>query len=1044
VSTNYPFSLDSYTQNFSEATDQSLVHAPHHNNIAAAIAAIEGDTRNGWGWRNVMHFGTAGVTGVAGHDSTAAVQAAINSLSSTGGTVLFPPGTYEITQVTIPAVEIQFQGFGAATLFHRTGGPSIMLTNATSTVSAQFTMEDLTIDGNKGTMTATTGGGGTGTGVIYNGQPETANTIFLTLGAGATFRNCRFQNWRHHALDLLGASSRILIENCTFANGAEWGGTTGTDTTPLRFETNTQTTYEAAVTNCSFEHPTPTVVGYQPGGIIIDAQGTNPPVRAVIMGCRFKNLGCRVSGTTVGSIYIYKAADGSSVTNCVFDTPYFTAIAVQNSSNFVIQNNRASCDTNLASAHVYSWQANERANNLQQYRLTFDSNIIQGGGATSEGIYVDSSGATTWPATNVIISNNHIQNVQNGVLLANIAGTASVHNNVFTDLTQVGYGNALRIAGARTTSTGTIVFRGNYCENLISNPVGMDDVAYPTLTVRVEDNTFKNVADNDAGLQFRGIEMAVVRNNRWRGTPTSGSIMTFGTTTNGVANAVVEGNVSDTLSIITRTNVSNISVRRNSWQDSGDTRTFEYFGGATNQSLTLQTAAWNNYLSWVSSNNGGYCTFGPYLYQHLPSLTGIPSYGGIMGAGYATILQIDSTVTGHGIGNHISTNGTTDPNGIMGRYAHFWLDMSQISPATVNASGLRTTAGTQDGVHIETNPTSASGALNANGLTAERFAFDHDNNSIFQNVFVYCAPRDGFSFTGLGENITNGVRSYCNGRYGLLTTFDHFATDVSVGGNGDHGIYVNGSGSVRLHGCKSWYSGQLTNGHGFYIRNITNGAVVLAACEAQDNKGSAYSLDTIVGPVVIQGTADSNSTQSAGTSPAVDVWNTNGAIIDVGCVERQVAAPTQTHALRIRSTSVNNKIRLTHRGENGAVVSTPLDTGSDFTLSKTNDISINSYGARNPATFAASFTPDPTAGNSIAITLTAAITINAPTAGTYWPGARLKFVLTQDATGGRTITWNAVYKTPPAATTTASTNTIAVYEYDGTNWRLESFRTGDA
>jgi hypothetical protein len=57
---------------------------------------------------------------------------------------------------------------------------------------------------------------------------------------------------------------------------------------------------------------------------------------------------------------------------------------------------------------------------------------------------------------------------------------------------------------------------------------------------------------------------------------------------------------------------------------------------------------------------------------------------------------------------------------------------------------------------------------------------------------------------------------------------------------------------------------------------------------------------------------------------------------------------------------------------------------------------------------------------------------------------RLKFVLTQDATGGRTITWNAVYKTPSAATTTANTSTTAVFEYDGSVWRMESFLTGNA
>lgn len=466
-------------------------------------------------------------------------------------------------------------------------------------------------------------------------------------------------------------------------------------------------------------------------------------------------------------------------------------------------------------------------------------------------------------------------------------------------------------------------------------------------------------------------------------------------------------------------------------------RTFESFGGAQNQAVALQTTAWNAYLTWAGANGGGVCCFGPYRYQHLPSLLDIPSYGGVEGTNFSTVLEIDSTATGHGVGNHISSNGTTDPNGIAVSIRDFFLDMSKIDPTHVNGSGVRSLLGTQDGVHIETNPTSGAG-----GNSTQRFTFNNDQETIVSRVFVWAAPRDCFNFTGKGENNIVDCRAYSAGRYGYKTTFDMNVLGCTTGGSGDHGFEIGTSN--RIVGCKAWYSGQLTNGAGFHVFGNSNGQINLTGVEAQDNKGPGYLLDTCAAGVTIIGTADSNSTSGVGSFPAIDIWNCNEVIANINCSDRKNAGTvTQTHALRIRSLSSSNTINIKHKGLNGGVVGTPIDTGSDFTLATTNNITVNGYLGRNPVTFASTITPDPTAGSTIAVTLTGPITIAAPTNGTYWPGCRMKFVLTQDATGGRTITWNGVYKTPPAATTTLSTTTVASFEYDGTNWRLDGFRTGD-
>jgi hypothetical protein len=60
--------------------------------------------------------------------------------------------------------------------------------------------------------------------------------------------------------------------------------------------------------------------------------------------------------------------------------------------------------------------------------------------------------------------------------------------------------------------------------------------------------------------------------------------------------------------------------------------------------------------------------------------------------------------------------------------------------------------------------------------------------------------------------------------------------------------------------------------------------------------------------------------------------------------------------------------------------------------------------------YAASITPDLSAGNVFRIaTLTGPMTINAPS-GTLTDAKKIYFQLVQDATGGRVVTWNSVFR----------------------------------
>ena len=70
------------------------------------------------------------------------------------------------------------------------------------------------------------------------------------------------------------------------------------------------------------------------------------------------------------------------------------------------------------------------------------------------------------------------------------------------------------------------------------------------------------------------------------------------------------------------------------------------------------------------------------------------------------------------------------------------------------------------------------------------------------------------------------------------------------------------------------------------------------------------------------------------------------------------------------------------------------------------------------------------------VTLAGNRTLAAPTNGTT--GQFISILVIQDATGGRTLTWNAVYEfasdTAPTLTTTANLGDVFVFRYNGTKW----------
>jgi hypothetical protein len=90
-------------------------------------------------------------------------------------------------------------------------------------------------------------------------------------------------------------------------------------------------------------------------------------------------------------------------------------------------------------------------------------------------------------------------------------------------------------------------------------------------------------------------------------------------------------------------------------------------------------------------------------------------------------------------------------------------------------------------------------------------------------------------------------------------------------------------------------------------------------------------------------------------------------------------------------------------------------------------------GAAQSIAYAASITPDAALGERVIVgVLTGNLTINAPTKP--HPAGMLVFCFTQDATGGRTITWNALFKKAADGAGAANQKGATSFIYDGDSW----------
>lgn len=142
---------------------------------------------------------------------------------------------------------------------------------------------------------------------------------------------------------------------------------------------------------------------------------------------------------------------------------------------------------------------------------------------------------------------------------------------------------------------------------------------------------------------------------------------------------------------------------------------------------------------------------------------------------------------------------------------------------------------------------------------------------------------------------------------------------------------------------------------------------------------------------------------------------------------------------QVRVEAIATNVKLSEKSQYDSPVGTgvPISIAAGHTTLE--GAQIRSFQA---VAYAAAITPDPTLGKIVEVTLTGNITVNAAAAGKIAKGMELTFVFTQDGVGGRTVTFNAVFKGvwSDAGNTAGKVSAITFY-YDGANWRQKSTQT---
>ena len=311
------------------------------------------------------------------------------------------------------------------------------------------------------------------------------------------------------------------------------------------------------------------------------------------------------------------------------------------------------------------------------------------------------------------------------------------------------------------------------------------------------------------------------------------------------------------------------------------------------------------------------------------------------------------------------------------------------------------------------------------------------------------------------ELMTTGEKS---GLWGDITNTNLVILQQSIGGY--ESIALNATTGATL----VFSNGVTSNGKNAVL-NLTGTITTSVNVVIPDSIEKMYTIKNATSgshAVVVKTTSGSGVTWSSADKGTKMVYSNGTDVIDTGFTyvssdyAPQLSADLDTNGNNIliddatgilddssneqlifqKTASAVNHFEMT----NAAVGSNPIlsavgdDTniGLEITTKGTGLIKFNdaAYNAEATLTDGATIDWAVNAAPVAKVTLAGNRTINAPTGGSA--GQFVSLLVIQDATGVRTLTWNAVYEfasdTAPVLTTTADLGDLFVFRYNGTKW----------
>lgn len=399
-----------------------------------------------------------------GTNQASAIRRAVVAAAAAGKTLVFPPGTYTLTDVELPT-GTHIRGFGANTVLRRpagTSGASVLTVNATDDV----TIEDLSIDANGA-----------------SDPPEGDGAIDIFEGDGITVRNVTITDSPGFGIRIAGNSNGILIEGCSVINP---------DGPGINYSSASAACDSYVVRNCLVDRGSNLGrgIGYTintPGEI----RGTRITGNRVIVpvaasgAIPIECLGTGVMEDTVvsdnvlyaGSIGISLAGGSTSAVisgNLIIGTTTGGIEAAEIDGATVVGNTievaeglgitiNSSIDTSVTGNVVRGFDtAGIRFFNAvrDQENISVTGNVVVGTGGTAAGIYVQGND-TSYHA---VIVGNVVDDALDGVLFDGVADVHVVGNRV-RNVT-----NGVRIDSGGTV-TGVIV--GNDFLDAVTTPINI-------------------------------------------------------------------------------------------------------------------------------------------------------------------------------------------------------------------------------------------------------------------------------------------------------------------------------------------------------------------------------------------------------------------------------------------------------------------------------------------------------------------------------------------------------------------------------------------